>query len=61
MDEQSHRVTRGDEALDLAPNEFNLLRYFLLNAEQVLSKEQILEHVWDYDYDRTVIPEKHIY
>jgi DNA-binding response OmpR family regulator len=35
----------------LSPTEFKLLRYLLLNAERVLSKAQILDHVWQYDFD----------
>jgi two-component system, OmpR family, response regulator len=34
----------------LSPTEFNLLRYFLANAGRVLSKAQILDHVWNYDF-----------
>ncbi|MBT8215900.1 MAG: response regulator transcription factor [Acidimicrobiia bacterium] len=51
MDEKAHRVSRGERALDLAPTEFNLLRYFMTNPEQVLSKQQILDHVWHYDFE----------
>jgi len=51
MDEDRHQVWRaGREAL-LSPTEFRLLRYFLLNPERVLSKQQILDHVWQYDFD----------
>ena len=50
MDEDTHEVWRGDELLDLTPTEFKLLRYFLLNPRRVLSKVQLLEHVWDYDF-----------
>ena len=51
MDEKAHRVSRSGQPLDLAPTEFNLLRYFMLNPEQVLSKQQILDHVWHYDFE----------
>ena len=51
MDEKAHRVQRSGEPLDLAPTEFNLLRYFMLNPESVLSKQQILDHVWHYDFE----------
>ncbi|WP_436796415.1 response regulator transcription factor [Actinospongicola halichondriae] len=51
MDEDAHRVTRHGDAIDLSPTEFRLLRYLLLNADRVLSKAQILDHVWQYDYD----------
>ncbi len=50
VDERAHRVTRNGHAIDLGPTEFNLLRYFLANPKTVLSKQQILEHVWDYDF-----------
>ena len=51
MDEDAHRVHRQGQIVDLSPTEFRLLRYLLLNAERVLSKAQILDHVWQYDYD----------
>ncbi|KQX67037.1 response regulator transcription factor [Angustibacter sp. Root456] len=50
MDEDSHEVHRGDRAIDLSPTEFKLLRYLMLNPNRVLSKAQILDHVWDYDF-----------
>ena len=45
MDEESHEVWRANEAIELTPTEFTLLRYLLLNAKRVLSKAQILDHV----------------
>jgi two-component system OmpR family response regulator len=45
------RVARGDRAIRLSPTEFKLLRYLLLNRERVVSKSQILDHVWQYDFD----------
>ncbi|MCB1027626.1 MAG: response regulator transcription factor [Microthrixaceae bacterium] len=54
LDEDAHRVTRGDEVLDLSPTEFRLLRYLLINAERVVSKTQILDHVWQYDFGDNV-------
>lgn len=51
IDEEGHRVTRADQPIHLSPNEFKLLRYLLLNPERVLSKSQILDHVWQYDFD----------
>ena len=51
MDEAAHRVERAGKIVDLSPTEFRLLRYLLLNPERVLSKTQILEHVWQYDWD----------
>jgi two-component system OmpR family response regulator len=50
LDEVGHEVRRGTEFLELSPTEFALLRYLLLNAGQVLSKAQILAHVWSYDF-----------
>jgi two-component system OmpR family response regulator len=43
-------VFRAGATIDLTPTEFALLRYFLLNPRRVLSKEQILDHVWHYDF-----------
>ena len=51
MDLGAHRVRRGGEEVELSPTEFRLLRYLLLNQGQVLSKPQILDHVWQYDFD----------
>ena len=51
MDEDRHQVWRGGDEVELSPTEFRLLRYFLLNPERVLSKQQILDHVWQYDFN----------
>ena len=50
LDDDAHRVTRAGEPVALSPTEFNLLRYLLANQGRVLSKAQILDHVWDYDF-----------
>jgi two-component system, OmpR family, response regulator len=50
LDEGRHEVFRGDEQIELTATEFNLLRYFLLNPRRVLSKAQILQNVWRYDF-----------
>jgi two-component system, OmpR family, response regulator len=50
LDENSHEVTRAGHPIQLTATEFNLLRYFLLNPRRVLSKSQILDHVWHYDF-----------
>ncbi len=50
LDEDAHEVTRGDRLIQLTPTEFNLLRYLLANAGRVVSKAQILDHVWRYDF-----------
>ena len=47
----THEVFLGDEEIDLSPTEFNLLHYLMLNANRVLSKAQILDHVWEYDFN----------
>ena len=51
LDEDAHRVWLGEALVALSPTEFRLLRYLLMNAERVVSKSQILSHVWGYDYD----------
>ena len=50
MDDDAHVVTRGRTEVNLSPTEYNLLRYLLLNQGRVLSKTQILDHVWQYDF-----------
>ncbi len=50
MDEDAHVVRRGGKIVDLSPTEFNLLRYLLDNAGRVVSKAQILDRVWNYDF-----------
>ena len=50
LDEESHEVRRGGRLVSLSPTEFKLLRYLMLNAGRVLSKAQILDHVWQYDF-----------
>lgn len=50
LDEDTHEVWRGGAILQLTATEFSLLRFFLLNPRRVLSKSQILDHVWHYDF-----------
>jgi two-component system OmpR family response regulator len=50
MDEDTHQVWRADVAINLTATEFSLLRFFLQNPKRVLSKTQILDHVWHYDF-----------
>jgi two-component system OmpR family response regulator len=50
MDEARHVVTRGGRPVELSPTEFRLLRYLLANTGRVVSKAQILDHVWQYDF-----------
>jgi two-component system OmpR family response regulator len=51
LDEDAHEVLKAGELVNLSPTEFKLLRYFLLNPNRVLSKAQILDHVWHYDFN----------
>jgi two-component system OmpR family response regulator len=51
LDEDTHEVWKGGELVPLSPTEFKLLRYFMQNAGRVLSKAQILDHVWHYDFN----------
>jgi two-component system OmpR family response regulator len=50
LDDDSHEVWKNGEPVALSPTEFKLLRYFLQNPTRVLSKAQILDHVWHYDF-----------
>ncbi len=50
LDEDSHEVRRGDEPIALTATEFELLRYMMRNPKRVLSKAQILDRVWRYDF-----------
>ncbi|HVS67746.1 MAG TPA: response regulator transcription factor [Mycobacteriales bacterium] len=51
MDDDSHEVLKAGRPVELSPTEYKLLRYFLQNPQRVLSKAQILDHVWQYDFD----------
>jgi two-component system OmpR family response regulator len=51
LDQDTHEVRRAGSPIDLTATEFNLLRFFMLNPRRVLSKPQILDHVWHYDFD----------
>ncbi|MEU8267237.1 response regulator transcription factor [Sphaerisporangium sp. NPDC049002] len=57
LDEEGHQVWRAGERVKLSPTEYKLLHYFMVNAGRVLSKAQILDHVWNYDFggDRNVV------
>jgi two-component system OmpR family response regulator len=50
MDEDAHEVRRGGKLVELSPTEFKLLRYLLTDAGRVVSKAQILDRVWSYDF-----------
>ena len=51
LDDERHEVFRGEQLVPLTATEFTLLRYFMLNPRRVLSKSQILQNVWRYDFD----------
>ncbi len=57
LDDDSHEVRKAGQLVELSPTEFKLLRYFLQNTGRVLSKAQILDHVWNYDFggERNVV------
>ncbi|WP_438862006.1 response regulator transcription factor [Nocardioides renjunii] len=50
LDEDRHQVWRAGELVHLSRTEFGLLRYLMINAGRVVSKAQILDHVWSYDF-----------
>ena len=50
MDEDAREVERGDVSIELTGTEFELLRYLMQNPRRVVSKEQILQNVWEYDF-----------
>ena len=51
MDLVERRVTRGGKEIDLLPREFKLLRYLMQNAERVVTRTMVLEHVWEFHFD----------
>jgi two-component system, OmpR family, response regulator len=51
MDLLTRQIVRGHRRIELQPREFSLLEYLLRNADRVVSKTMILEHVWDYHFD----------
>jgi two-component system OmpR family response regulator len=50
LDDDAHEVTRSGTPIDLTATEYRLLRYLMLNPRRVLTRVQLLEHVWDYDF-----------
>jgi two-component system OmpR family response regulator len=50
MDDDAHEVRRAGQLIDLTATEYRLLRYLLLNARRVLTRAQLLDHVWSYDF-----------
>lgn len=51
LDEDAHQVWKDDEEIALSPTEFRLLRFLVANRGRVMSKAQIIEYVWEYDFD----------
>ncbi len=51
LDDDAHLVTRAEEPVQLTPTEYKLCRLLMTNAGRVMSREQILDHVWNYDFD----------
>jgi two-component system, OmpR family, response regulator len=50
LDEESHEVTRAGTAIELTATEYRLLRYLMLNPRRVMTRAQLLDHVWNYDF-----------
>ena len=50
LDEETREVSRAGKAIDLSATEYRLLHYMMLNPRRVLTRGQILDHVWDYDF-----------
>jgi len=50
LDQDSYEVRRSGHLVNLSPTEFRLLRYLMLNPGRVLTRAQLLDHVWDYDF-----------
>jgi two-component system OmpR family response regulator len=51
IDDRAHAVTKSGASVELSPTEYRLLLFFVTNAGKILSRWQILDHVWDYSYD----------
>jgi two-component system OmpR family response regulator len=51
LDQDTYEVRRAGQLLELSPTEFKLLRYLMLNPGRVLTRPQLLDHVWNYDFD----------
>lgn len=50
LDDTAYTVTKAGQPVELSPTEYKLLRFFLRNVGKILTKDQILDHVWDYDF-----------
>jgi len=51
LDDDAHLVFKAGQEVHLSPTEYKLLRFLLVNADKVVSRAQILDHVWEYDFD----------
>ncbi len=51
LDQETYEVRRAGNLLDLSPTEYRLLRFLMLNPNRVLTRAQLLDHVWDYDFE----------
>lgn len=51
LDEDAHQLWKGDKEIPLSPTEFRLLRFLMINRGRVMSKAQIVDYVWEYDFD----------
>lgn len=51
LDTGAHKLTVDGESVELTPKEFAILEFFMLNQEQLLTRDQIIEHVWNYDFE----------
>ncbi|PDY48243.1 winged helix-turn-helix domain-containing protein, partial [Bacillus cereus] len=51
VDCNMHKVTRGDQVINLSSKEFAILEYMIRNKEVVLTRDKIEQHVWNYDYE----------
>jgi two-component system, OmpR family, response regulator len=51
LDDETREVSRGGRPIELTPTEYRLLRYLMLNPRKVLTRSQLLDHVWDYEFD----------
>lgn len=51
IDQDAHEVFVNGTPIDLSPTEYKLLRFLMNNANRVMSKAQILDHVWEYDFN----------
>jgi two-component system OmpR family response regulator len=51
LDDDAHIVTRGGRVIDLSPTEYKLLRFLLMSIGRVVTRAQILDHVWSYDFE----------